>query len=163
MPIHCWNPPRNTYHGETKGKWHKSPMQPYINIWHYISVTLYSCVSTSPHHIFLHQIYGNAIRNISNPDQFTHILYEQSSVLLHQGTTFKELLSLVFYRKRAVLCQVSLTFTFMYQVSLTFEDADVPHTTSDGQGQYYIRSAWHFADADVPPEYKHLVVKSRAM
>ena len=26
------NPPRNTYHGS---KWHKSPMQSYINIWHY--------------------------------------------------------------------------------------------------------------------------------
>ena len=38
------------------------------------SVTLYSCVSTWPHHIFLHQMYRNAIRTISNPDQFTHIL-----------------------------------------------------------------------------------------
>ena len=43
--------------------------------------------------------------------------HEQYSVLLHQGTTFKELLSLVFYRKRAELQNVTLTFTFMYQVS----------------------------------------------
>ena len=38
-------PPRNTYHGWTTGKWHKSPMQPYINM-----------------------------RTISKADQFTHIL-----------------------------------------------------------------------------------------
>ena len=38
-------PPRNTYHRWTTGKWYKSPMLPYINM-----------------------------RTISNPDQFTHIL-----------------------------------------------------------------------------------------
>ena len=77
--------------------------------------------------------------------------HKQSSVLLHQGTTFKKLLSLVFYRKRAVLhqvsltfckcrctpgtgiwwsrvelCKVTLTFAFMHQVVLSFEDADIP-------------------------------------
>ena len=51
--------------------------------------------------------------------------HKQYSVLLHQGTTFKELLSLVFYRKRAQLHKVMLTFTLMHQVSLTFEDADI--------------------------------------
>ena len=56
--------------------------------------------------------------------------HEQSSVLLHQATTFKELLSLVFYRRRAVQCKVSLTFTFIHQVTLTFEDADVPPSTA---------------------------------
>ena len=38
-------PPRNTYYGWTTGNWHKSSMQPYINM-----------------------------RTISSPDQFTHIL-----------------------------------------------------------------------------------------
>ena len=88
--------------------------------------------------------------------------HEQSSVLLHQGTTFKELLSLVFYRKRAVLHKVSLTFTFMYQVTLTIEDADVPPST----GIWWSRADLHkvtitftfmhqvfltFEDADIPP------------
>ena len=41
---------------------------------------------------------------------------EQYSVLLHQGTTFKELLSLVFYRERAQLHKVTLIFTFIHQV-----------------------------------------------
>ena len=64
--------------------------------------------------------------------------HKQSSVLLHQGITFKELLSLVFYRKTAVLHMVSLTFTFMHQVILTFEDADVPPVqASGGQEQNY--------------------------
>ena len=58
--------------------------------------------------------------------------HEQSSVLLHQGTSFKELLSLVFYRNIAVLHKVSLTLTFMYQVGLTFEDADVPPVGTSG-------------------------------
>ena len=37
-------------------------------------VTVYSHVSTSPHHIFFHQSYGNAIRTILTLDQFTYIL-----------------------------------------------------------------------------------------
>ena len=36
-------------------------------------VTIYKYVHTSPHHIFLHQIYKNAMRTISTPDQSTHI------------------------------------------------------------------------------------------
>ena len=56
--------------------------------------------------------------------------HEQSSVLLHQPTTFKELLSLIFYRKRAILCKVSYTFTFIHHITLTFEDADVPPDTA---------------------------------
>ena len=51
--------------------------------------------------------------------------HEQYSVLLHIGTTFKELLLLVFYRKRAELHMAILTFTFLHQVGLTFEDADI--------------------------------------
>ena len=39
-------------------------------------------------------MHENAISTISHPDQFTHILHDHSSVLLHQGTAFKELLSL---------------------------------------------------------------------
>ena len=38
------------------------------------AVTMYRYVNTSPKHIFLHQIYRNAMRTISTPDQFTHIL-----------------------------------------------------------------------------------------
>ena len=39
---------------------------------------------------------------------------------------------------RAVLCKVSLTFTCMHPVTLTFEDADVPPVeASGGQEQYY--------------------------
>ena len=37
-------------------------------------VTIYRYVHMSPKHIFLHQIYRNAMRTISTPDQFTHIL-----------------------------------------------------------------------------------------
>ena len=86
------NPLRHTYHRSTTGKWHKSLMQPYINI-------CYNCVSTWPHHIFLHQMYANAIRTISIQANSLISFHEQSSVLLHQGTTFKELLSLsVYYR-----------------------------------------------------------------
>ena len=39
-----------------------------------LSVTLYSSVSTSPHHIFFHQMYANARRTISTLDQFSHML-----------------------------------------------------------------------------------------
>ena len=60
--------------------------------------------------------------------------HEQYNVLLHQGTTFKELLSLVFYRKRAVLHKVTLTFTFMHQVSLTFEDTDTHSAECNWEG-----------------------------
>ena len=38
------------------------------------AVTIYKYVHTSLNHIFLHQIYKNAMRTISTPDQFTHIL-----------------------------------------------------------------------------------------
>ena len=37
-------------------------------------MTLYSCVLAWPHHIFFHQMHENAIRTISLPHQFTHIL-----------------------------------------------------------------------------------------
>ena len=37
------------------------------------AVTVYKYVHTLPNHIFLHQIYKNAMRTISTPDQFTHI------------------------------------------------------------------------------------------
>ena len=61
------------------------------------------------------------------PINTNSLISSTSSIVyyLHQGTTFKELLSLVFYRKRAHLHKVTLTFTFMHQVSLTFEDADI--------------------------------------
>ena len=39
-----------------------------------LSGTVWSFVSTWPYHIFLHQMYRNAIRTIFSPDQFTHIL-----------------------------------------------------------------------------------------
>ena len=83
--------------------------------WHYFSVTLHSCVSTCIHMYTLFPINTNSLISF----------HKQYSVLLCQGTTFKELLSLVFYRKRAELNKVTLTFTFMHQVSLTFEDADI--------------------------------------
>ena len=38
------------------------------------AVTIYRYIYTSPRHIFLHQIYRNAMRTISTSDQFTHIL-----------------------------------------------------------------------------------------
>ena len=60
--------------------------------------------------------------------------HEQYSVLLHKGTTFKELLSLIFYRKRTQLCKVTLTFTFIHQVSLTCEDADIHSAESNWEG-----------------------------
>ena len=60
--------------------------------------------------------------------------HEQYSVLLHQGTTFKELLSLVFYRKRAELHKATLSFTFMHQVGLIFEDADTHSAECNWEG-----------------------------
>ena len=39
-----------------------------------LAVTVYNCVSTSPHHIFLYQMYGNVIKTIFTADQVTHIL-----------------------------------------------------------------------------------------
>ena len=56
------------------GKWQKWAMQPFISTLALLSVTIYSCVYMSPKHIFLHQMYRNAIRTISTPDQFTHML-----------------------------------------------------------------------------------------
>ena len=58
-----------------------------------LSVTVYSCVSTSPNHIFFHKMYGNAIRTISTLDQFTHILPQAVYCITtpryyFQGTTF---------------------------------------------------------------------------
>ena len=58
-----------------------------------LSFTVYNCVSTSPHHIFFHQMYGNAIRTISTLDQFTHILPQTvycitTPTYYFQGTTF---------------------------------------------------------------------------
>ena len=58
-----------------------------------LSVTLYSCVSTSPHHIFFHQMYANARRTILTLDQFTHILPQAvycitTARYYFQGTTF---------------------------------------------------------------------------
>ena len=47
------------------------------------AVTIYKYVHTSPNHIFLHQICKNAMRTISTPDQFTHIL---SSTILRITT-----------------------------------------------------------------------------
>ena len=102
--------------------------------------------------------------------------HDQSSVLLHQGTTFKELLSLVLYSKRVVQDKVSLTFTFMHQVTLTFEAADVPPTPQ--YRHLVVKSRLHkvtltftlmhqvvltFEDADIPPWYSHLMVKSTTM
>ena len=37
------------------------------------AVTIYKYLHTPPNHIFLHQIYKNAMRTISTPDQYTHI------------------------------------------------------------------------------------------
>ena len=51
--------------------------------------------------------------------------HKQYHVLLHQGNTFKELLSFLFYRKKAQLHKVTLTFTFMHQVGLTFDNTDI--------------------------------------
>ena len=128
-------------------------MQPYINIWHTFQ-WLFTVM-------YLHDLITNSCTKCMEmlsglfPIQ-TNLLIsfqEQSSVLLHQGTTFKELLSLVFYRKRAVVCKVSLTFTFMHQVTLTFEDADVPPNTGIwGQEWNYIRSPWHYIHASGRPD-----------
>ena len=39
-----------------------------------LAVTIYSYIHMSSKHIFLHQMYRNAMRTISTPDQFTHML-----------------------------------------------------------------------------------------
>ena len=130
----AYKTPQNTYHGSTTGKWCKSPMWPYINIWHTFQwlftvvylhdITTYSCTKC------MQMLSGLFPINTNSLIPF----HKHYSVLLHQSTTFKEVLSLVFYRKRAELHMVTLTFTFMHQVILTFEDADIHSAECNWEG-----------------------------
>ena len=56
------------------------------------SGTVYSFVSTSPNHIFLHTMLRNVIWTMFSPDQLLISFHHKSDVLLHQCTTFEELL-----------------------------------------------------------------------
>ena len=107
-------------------------------------MTLYSCVSTWPDHIFFHQIHKNPIRTISHQHQFTHIsIHEQSSVLLHHSTTFKELLSLlssVDTVENALDRQVyppSCCYCWMLLFFLFICDCESTTTTKQEQKQHY--------------------------
>ena len=53
------------------GKWHKWAVQLFLNMWHYLQ---WLFTNMYIHNLILHQIYKNAMRTISTPDQFTHIL-----------------------------------------------------------------------------------------
>ena len=91
------------------------PFQWLFTVAYLHDITTYSCTK------YMQMLSGLLPINTSSLISF----HKQYSVLLHQGTTFKALLSLVLYRKRAKLHEVTLTFTFMHQVGLTFEDADI--------------------------------------
>ena len=90
-PREQTNPPNTHISWFNRQVMHRSPIQPYINIWHYFSVTLHSYVPTSHHHIFLCQIYANAIRTTANQHQVTHIpsttsiVYYYTKVLLSKN------------------------------------------------------------------------------
>ena len=62
-------------------------------------LTVYSCVSTWPNHIFLHQIYRNAIRTISTLGQFTHTLPLAVYCITTQRNYFKESTCIISQRK----------------------------------------------------------------
>ena len=156
--------PRNTAHWSTTGKWHKSPMQPYTNIWNYFQ-WLFTVV-------YLHDLITyyctKCMEMLSGlfPIQTNSLIsfHKQSSVLLHQGTTFKELLSLVFDRQdlcakishadippstdicwsRPVLCKVIVTCWGM-QLRMQMYP---PVEPSGGQDQYYIRTPWHVEECN---------------
>ena len=66
--------PQNIYHAWATDKWHKSTVQPCINMWNYFVITLYTCASAWPHHIFFYHIHVNAISTISDPHKFSHII-----------------------------------------------------------------------------------------
>ena len=55
-------------------------------------VTVFTFVSTPPHHIFLHAISRNVVWTIFSADQFMHTLHYQSDILQHNGTNYKQLL-----------------------------------------------------------------------
>ena len=86
-PIHAWHPytpddPKWPPHWFPGGvtyliKTRQVTQMSYAALYKHVAlfaVTIYKYVHTSPNHIFLHQIYKNAMRTISTPDQFTHIL-----------------------------------------------------------------------------------------
>ena len=134
-PREQTNPPGNTHHGSTTGKWCKSPMQ---NLYkHYallfsdspqLCIYMTSPCILAPNVWKCYQDYFQSTPIHSYPST------SSLSVLLDQGTTFKELLSLIFYRKRAELHRVTLTFTFMHQVGLTFDDADIHSAECNWEG-----------------------------
>ena len=70
----CWFPWGEWPTWSRPGKWHKWCYAALYKDLVLLSVTIYSCVYTSPKHIFLHQMYRNAIRTIFTQDQFTHLL-----------------------------------------------------------------------------------------
>ena len=81
-PLHPLTPPNGHTHWFPRGSdlpdWNQaSNTNELCSCYKHVAlfaVTIYKYVHTSPHHIFLHEIYKNAMRTISTPDQFTHIL-----------------------------------------------------------------------------------------
>ena len=94
-PLQGTGPPTSSPGGEwptqsKPGKWHKWAMQPFIKMWHYLqwlftdiyicNLITYSCTKS------IKMLWGLFLH-------LTNLLisfHQQSSVLLHQGTTFKE-------------------------------------------------------------------------
>ena len=78
----------------------KSTIQPYINMWNYFVITLYTCVSTWPHHIFFwphtckcYQHYFPSTQ-IHSYHSMSSLVYHYANVLLEnlKRTTFSALL-----------------------------------------------------------------------
>ena len=97
-----------------------------------LSATVYSCVSTSPHHIFFHQMYGNTVRTISTLDQFTHILPQAVNCITTPRYYFQ-----------------GITFISYWIVNTTIEEADY--------SQAYLPQMW--GSQTYPPK-RHQVVKN---
>ena len=81
-PYTPWHPPNGHPTGSPGGETclierRQVTQMSYAALYKHVAlfaVTIYKYVHTSPNHIFLHEIYKNAMRTISTPDQFTHIL-----------------------------------------------------------------------------------------
>ena len=69
--------------------------------------------------------------------------HQQSSLLLHQGSTFKEPHSLVFHRKDLCDARTKPKMSSKFHMQMY-----PPLEGSGSQDQYYIRSSWHVEECN---------------
>ena len=165
-------PPTDTSSGSTPGKWHKSPIQPFINIWNCFQL-LFTVVYL--HHLITYsstKYMGNAIRTISTLNQFTHFPPQAVYCITtpryyFQGTTFIPYWIFISYWifnttieeagdsqtyppswhiwwPRPLLHKVN-----WMQLSRQWTVRCTPLQASGGQDQYYVRSTWYSAECNL--------------